>query len=129
MRGNLDCHPEQAFFARRRIRASRAKCRGFCDTIIARLARFFVASLSILALCGALSSQTPQDLLSAGGVDQAIQTLEQQLLTAPTAETHNFRYEFGEFANRLILTSANIDQWRARFACNQRIKRLLVEFH
>jgi len=89
MRGNLDCHPEQAFFARRRIRASRAKCRGFCDTIIARLARFFVASLSILALCGALSSQTPQDLLSAGGVDQAIQTLEQQLLTAPTAETHN----------------------------------------
>ncbi len=44
---NFACHPEQAFFAQRRacpelaegIWASRAKCRVFYDTIIARLAR------------------------------------------------------------------------------------------
>jgi len=35
-----DCHPEQAFFAQRGIWASRAMCRAFCDTQIARLARF-----------------------------------------------------------------------------------------
>jgi hypothetical protein len=37
---SFDCHPEQAFFAQRRIWASRAVCRVLCDTIIARLARF-----------------------------------------------------------------------------------------
>ena len=89
MRGSFDCHPEQAFFAQRRIWASCAKCRVFCDTIIARSARFLVASLLILIFCGALSSQTPQDLLSTGRVDQAIQTLEEQIRTAPTAETYN----------------------------------------
>jgi hypothetical protein len=40
--GQFDCHPEQAFFARRRIWASRAMCRVLCDTIIARLARFLI---------------------------------------------------------------------------------------
>jgi hypothetical protein len=43
-------HPEQAFFAQREpalslpkgIWASRAMCRVLCDTIIARLARFFI---------------------------------------------------------------------------------------
>jgi hypothetical protein len=35
----FDCHPEQAFFAQRRIWASRAKRRISCDAIIARLAR------------------------------------------------------------------------------------------
>jgi hypothetical protein len=29
----LDCHPEQAFFAQRRIRASRANCRALCGSI------------------------------------------------------------------------------------------------
>jgi hypothetical protein len=38
----FDCHPEQAFFARRRIWASRAMCRALRDTIIARLARFLI---------------------------------------------------------------------------------------
>jgi hypothetical protein len=41
------CHPEQAFFARRGIWASRAKCRVLCDTIIARLARFLINSRSL----------------------------------------------------------------------------------
>src|SRR5271163_1869803 len=35
-----NCHPEQAFFARRGIWVSRAKRRVFRDAIIARLARF-----------------------------------------------------------------------------------------
>jgi len=38
----LDCHPEQAFFAQRGIWASRAMCRVLCDTQIARLARFLI---------------------------------------------------------------------------------------
>ncbi len=49
----FDCHPEQAFFARRGIWASRAKQpalsqrsapkgRALCDAIIARLARFLM---------------------------------------------------------------------------------------
>ena len=36
------CHPEQASFAQRRIRAGRVQCRVFCDTITARLARFLI---------------------------------------------------------------------------------------
>jgi len=36
----FDCHSEQAFFAQRRIWASRAKRRASCNAIIARLARF-----------------------------------------------------------------------------------------
>jgi tetratricopeptide (TPR) repeat protein len=87
--GSFDCHPEQAFFAQRRIWASRAKCRGFCDTIIARLARFLIASFLILSFSAILAAQSAQDLLSAGRADQAIQTLEQQIHTAPTAENYN----------------------------------------
>ncbi len=45
--------------------------------------------IGFLCLIPYLSSQTPQDLLSAGRVDQAIQTLEQQLQKAPTAEAYN----------------------------------------
>ncbi len=37
----------------------------------------------------ASAAQTPQELLSTGHADQAIQTLEQQIHTAPTAETYN----------------------------------------
>ncbi len=56
----LACHPEQAFFAQRGacpelaegIRASRAVCRVFCDTIVARLARFLI----LLEICGRLFS-------------------------------------------------------------------------
>jgi tetratricopeptide (TPR) repeat protein len=35
------------------------------------------------------TAQSPQELLAAGRVDQAIQTLEQQIHSAPTAENHN----------------------------------------
>jgi tetratricopeptide (TPR) repeat protein len=68
-------HSEQGFFSRRR--------RGI---------RLFVAGLSLvtlLTLSLAAFADTPQDLLAAGQVDQAIQTLEQQINTAPTAYTYN----------------------------------------
>jgi tetratricopeptide (TPR) repeat protein len=56
---------------------------------IARLARFFIAALSSLMLCTCLAAETSQDLLAAGRVDRAIETLEQQIQTSPTAEAYN----------------------------------------
>jgi tetratricopeptide (TPR) repeat protein len=82
-----DCHPEQTLFAQRGIWASRALCRVLCDTLIARWARFLIAALPLLAACA--TAQTPQDLLAAGRPDQAIETIEQQIQTSPTAETYN----------------------------------------
>jgi tetratricopeptide (TPR) repeat protein len=96
-----DCHPEQAFLAQRRacpelaeeIRASRATCRAASnkqrrDTITAHLARFLIALLLLLSPFP-LAAETPEVLLTAGRVDQAMQTLEQQISTAPTAEAYN----------------------------------------
>src|ERR1700732_5387990 len=64
-----------------------------------RSARFLIVSLLILAFSAALSAQAPQDLLTTGRVDQAVQTLEQQIHTAPTAEAYNLlcraRFELG----------------------------------
>jgi tetratricopeptide (TPR) repeat protein len=55
-----------------------------------RSALFLARPLSLLLILSSYCvSQTPQDLLSAGRVDQAIQTLEQQLQSAPTAEAYN----------------------------------------
>jgi tetratricopeptide (TPR) repeat protein len=47
--------------------------------------------IGLLILFGSLTlaAQTPQDLLATGHVDQAIQTLEQKIQTAPTAEAYN----------------------------------------
>src|SRR5580658_714486 len=78
-------HPEQSpgapFFAclARRPALSQSK-RG-------TLVRFLIALLFIPALT--LAAQTPQDLLAAGRVDQALQTLQQQLQTSPTPEAYN----------------------------------------
>jgi tetratricopeptide (TPR) repeat protein len=53
--------------------------------------RFLVALLSLLSsLSSHAAAQTPQDLLAAGRVDQALLTLEQQIHTAPTADAYNF---------------------------------------
>ena len=64
-----------------------------------RSARFLIVSLLILAFSAALSAQAPQDLLTTGRVDQAVQALEQQIHTAPTAEAYNLlcraRFELG----------------------------------
>jgi tetratricopeptide (TPR) repeat protein len=61
--------------------------RVLCDTLIARSARFLIAALTLFPL--ALAAQTPQALLASGRVDQALQTLEHQILTSPTAESYN----------------------------------------
>ena len=55
----------------------------------ARLVRFFISFSIWLSFPLFLAAQTPQDLLAAGRVDQALQTLEQQIHTAPTAEGYN----------------------------------------
>jgi len=54
---------------------------------VAKRAAFFAAS--VLTLIIPLAAETPQDLLAAGRVDQAVQTLEQQIQRTPTAETYN----------------------------------------
>src|ERR1700691_354863 len=48
-----------------------------------------LAVLLSLTLCSMAATQTPQDLLATGRVDQAMQTLEQQIQTLPTAEAYN----------------------------------------
>jgi hypothetical protein len=57
-----------------------------------------VAALSLM-VCSVATAQTPQDLLSTGRVDQAIQIFEQQIQTKPTAEAYNLlcraRFELG----------------------------------
>jgi tetratricopeptide (TPR) repeat protein len=45
---------------------------------------FFVSILPCIA-----SAQSPQQLVAAGRVDEAVQTLEQEIHTAPTAEAYN----------------------------------------
>jgi len=54
---------------------------------VAYKARF----MGLLILFGSLTlaAQTPQDLLATGRVDQALQALEHQIQTAPTAEAYN----------------------------------------
>jgi tetratricopeptide (TPR) repeat protein len=48
-----------------------------------------VIGLLLEMLCSSAAAQSAQDLLSTGHVDQAIQTLEQQIRIAPTAENYN----------------------------------------
>jgi tetratricopeptide (TPR) repeat protein len=56
-------------------------------------------ALFSLMFCLPATAQTPQDLLAAGRVDAAIQTLDQQIETEPTAEAYNLlcraRFELG----------------------------------
>jgi|CZKH01.1.fsa_nt_gi tetratricopeptide (TPR) repeat protein len=85
------CHCEQAPGAP--FLASFARSGNFFATgklrlMIALSVNTLIALLS-LALPLAAASDTPQDLLAAGRVDQAIQTLEQQIHTTPTAEAYN----------------------------------------
>ena len=52
------------------------------------LVRFLLA-ISVLWVPIVLAAQTPQDLLAAGRVDEALQTLSQLVRTAPAAEGYN----------------------------------------
>jgi tetratricopeptide (TPR) repeat protein len=45
--------------------------------------------LALLALSSMVAAQTPQDLLAAGRVDQALEALDQHIRTKPTAEGYN----------------------------------------
>jgi tetratricopeptide (TPR) repeat protein len=51
-------------------------------------ARFLIAALLLLFSVSA-GAQTPQDLLTTGHVDQALQILNQKIQTSPTAEAYN----------------------------------------
>jgi|SRR5580704_16765769 tetratricopeptide (TPR) repeat protein len=59
------------------------------QTALGALTSFLITALSLLSFSPALAAQTAQDLLAAGRVDQAIETLQQQLRTAPTPEAYN----------------------------------------
>jgi tetratricopeptide (TPR) repeat protein len=102
-----DCYPEQEFFATREhglneLEDDRGKTHDSChsepgakpgeepasDT--PHRARFIIGLLSFFSTVSVcLAAQTPQALLAAGRVDQAMQTLEQQISTSPTAEAYN----------------------------------------
>jgi tetratricopeptide (TPR) repeat protein len=49
----------------------------------------YVFVVSVMSASSALAAESPQDLLAAGRVDQAIQTLQRQIQNAPTAEAYN----------------------------------------
>src|ERR1700683_3905699 len=57
---------------------------------VARSANFGCVSIGLLLLSSLIAAaQSPQDLLAAGRVDQAIQTIDQQIHTTPTAQNYN----------------------------------------
>ena len=65
----------------------RATLQSDCRSQLALLARFVIGLLCLTPL--AIAAQSPQDLLAAGRVDEAMQILEQQIQSAPTAESYN----------------------------------------
>lgn len=77
------CRSRRAFFSRQKIRARRV----FCKATVARLVLFI--SALFLARFSLAVADSPQDLLAAGRVDQALNILEQQIRISPTAEAYN----------------------------------------
>ena len=64
--------------------------RRFTQPPIARLARFFIGTLVWLSVVPlAYAAESPQDLLAEGRVDQALDILEHQIHTSPTADAYN----------------------------------------
>jgi len=59
------------------------------DRMTTRFASFLVVFLSLLSCSLAAAADAPQQLLAAGRVDQAVQTLEQQIQSSPTAQAYN----------------------------------------
>jgi hypothetical protein len=92
----LNCHSEQAFFALRGTWASRAKHRGFCDAIVARLARFLFHHARIhspldFSCMDADARQIAEDhyyaaldLMAEGHLEQAVEAYRQSLAADPT---------------------------------------------
>ena len=56
-------------------------------------------AVAVLFSCGALAAQSPEDLLAAGRVDEAVQVLHEKIHESPTAESYNqlcrAEYELG----------------------------------
>src|SRR6202051_29909 len=76
-------HSQQVFFALRRIRV-------LCSAALLRGARFIIATLLLLRLLpSAVASDSAEDLLATGRVDQALEMLDQRIRTAPTADDYN----------------------------------------
>src|ERR1700722_11223351 len=71
------CHSKGALLAQR---ASR---------IFSYLARIFVGTLVSIPILSSALTDSPQDLLAAGRVDQAFETLQRQIRSEPTAEAYN----------------------------------------
>ena len=88
MRGrkNNSCHPEAK--PNHSCHSEPGVKPGEEPAVAARLVGFLIG-ISLLSFSPALSAQAPQDFLATGRVDQALQTLEQQIRTAPNAETYN----------------------------------------
>jgi tetratricopeptide (TPR) repeat protein len=63
--------------------------RFFPSKNITQPARLFLACLCLIPFPLAAQADTPQNLLAAGRVDQAMQTLQRQIQTTPTAEAYN----------------------------------------
>src|SRR5580693_9425579 len=77
-----------------------------------RLVGFLIASLFLLSFSIAAAADAPQQLLAAGRVDQAVQTLEQQIQTSPTAQAYNF----------LCRAQFELDDWDAGIpACEKAV--------
>ena len=75
-------HSQQVLFALRRIRT-------FFGAGVLPVARIFIASLLLLPLSSAIASDSAEDLLAAGRVDQALEMLDERIRTAPTADDYN----------------------------------------
>jgi tetratricopeptide (TPR) repeat protein len=79
---NNPCHSEPAFFAGKESAVA----------VSARPTWFLAVLLSLFTILSSpASAQTPRELLAAGRVDEALQTLERQIHSAPTAEAYNLR--------------------------------------
>lgn len=78
--------------------------------------RILLSLISILLfLCPADAAPSPKDLLAAGRVDEAIQTLQQQIAHAPTdAESHNL----------LCRAYFMLDEWDRAIAACERARNL-----
>ncbi|MGA8442185.1 MAG: tetratricopeptide repeat protein [Candidatus Sulfotelmatobacter sp.] len=106
-RGEAGCPISRVLCEKRGIFVSRTD-----DTITARLARFLIVSLFLLSFSIAAAADAPQQLLAAGRVDQAVQNLEQQIQTSPTAQAYNL----------LCRAQFELDDWDAGIpACEKAV--------
>ncbi len=91
--------PIASYVARKETLASRSACR--LRKIGFRLIHLLFVLLLIFSFSAAALATTPQDLLAVGRVDQAVQTLERQIQSAPSAESYNLlcraHFELGDW--------------------------------